>query len=207
MSGEKGLVEELGGWDEVYEKIAPAQLPWNAGKPDSDLVRLFEAGRFPAGRALDLGTGPGHDAAYLANNGFEVHAIDISPKALTLARETAASAGVSGKIRFLEADVLRLKVAQNAFTLINDRGCFHVFEPKLRPFYTSRVHRALKPGGKLFLRTFSDKEPPGPGPRRLAREELLSCFETGFKLESLEEGIFEGPRKPKAWLALFRKTN
>ena len=56
----------------------PAEsLPWNAGGPDADLVRLVDQGRIPVGHALDLGTGPGHDAVFLIERAFQVIAIDI----------------------------------------------------------------------------------------------------------------------------------
>jgi len=207
MSQKTGLVEELGGWDEVYKSVAETELPWNAGGPDSDLVRLVGEGKIPKGRVLDLGVGPGHDAAFLAKEGYDVYAIDISSAALNLARKTANAFGVEDKIKFMQADVLDMKVGAGAVSFVYDRGCFHVFKPEQRPFYIGRIHRALKRDGKLLIRTFSDKVPPGPGPHRFTKSELLTCFESGYELEFIEEGIFEGPRKPEAWLALFRKKD
>jgi hypothetical protein len=43
-----------GGWDAVYRDLKPEDLPWNAGGPDPDLVRLVESGAVPIGRAIDL---------------------------------------------------------------------------------------------------------------------------------------------------------
>ena len=50
------------------------------------------------GRALDLGTGTGYVAIALALHGWEVDAVDISPKALELAQKNAALNGVQPKI-------------------------------------------------------------------------------------------------------------
>ena len=66
-------------WEEIYTRNCPEELPWNAGGPDPDLVRLVKAGTIPAGQALDIGTGPGHDAVFLIQHGFNVIGIDISP--------------------------------------------------------------------------------------------------------------------------------
>jgi len=203
---EPGLVDKLGGWDKVYRELKTEDLPWNAGKPDSDLVRLMESGVIPPGPVLDLGVGPGHDAAFLAQKGFDVTAIDISPTALALARKTARAGGVESRIEFREEDVLELKSKPGAFSFVYDRGCFHLFESAKRPVYLDRIGRALKTGGHLSIRTFSDKVPPGPGPYRFTREELLGYFKDAYELLSLSEGIFEGPRRPEAWLALFEKT-
>ncbi|MBI3297355.1 MAG: methyltransferase domain-containing protein [Elusimicrobia bacterium] len=203
----KGLVEQLGGWDGVYKTVKPEELPWNAGFPDSDLRRLVEASRLPLGRALDAGTGPGHDAAYLALNGWDVLAVDVSPAALALAARTVRAAYAEGRVTLRQADVLTLREPAESFALVHDRGCFHTLDAKDRPRYVALVERLLGPGGKVVLRTFSDKEPAGPGPHRFPKAELETAWSSGFVFEELREGIFEGPRKPKAWLALLRKRS
>ena len=72
-------------WEDFYIKTKPEALPWNAGGPDPDLVRLVRSGQIPAGQAcltgrqaLDIGTGPGHDAVFLMQQGFNIIAIDTS---------------------------------------------------------------------------------------------------------------------------------
>lgn len=201
---EAGLVEKHGSWDGVYREMAEEELPWNAGAPDSDLVTLIESGKIPKGRALDLGVGPGHDAAFLAKSGYQVTAVDISPAAIRLAKKTARAAGVEDKINFLEADILHMRTPSEAFGFIYDRGCFHIFPRIQRPLYMARINRAFSSGGIFMIRTFSDKVPPGPGPHRFTKAELLENFE-GFELLSIKESVFEGPRRPEAWLAVFRK--
>src|SRR5262249_6620438 len=148
----------------------PEELPWNAGGPDSELVKLVESGKIQKGPALDIGTGPGHDAIYLAQNGFQVLALDIAPKAIELAQANAKKAGVEKAIDFQAGDILKIPLPKTVF--INDRGCFHVLTPKDQKTYIARVYRSLAPDGLLLLRTFSDKEPPGPGPYRFTRREL-----------------------------------
>ena len=51
-----------------------------------------------AGRALDLGTGSGYVAIYLAQHGWDVDAVDVSPRALELARRNAELNGVAPRI-------------------------------------------------------------------------------------------------------------
>jgi release factor glutamine methyltransferase len=50
------------------------------------------------GRALDLGTGSGYVAIYLAQRGWQVDAVDISPRALALARHNAERNGAAPRI-------------------------------------------------------------------------------------------------------------
>ncbi len=49
-------------------------------------------------RALDLGTGSGYVAIYLALHGWQVDAVDVSPRALELARRNAELNGVAPRV-------------------------------------------------------------------------------------------------------------
>jgi hypothetical protein len=70
----------------------------------------------------------------------------------------------------------------------------------------------LKPGGRLWLLCFSDKEPGVQGPRRVSQQELHAAFAENFAIESIEpirfeartdiEGIAFSPGGPQAWLAV-----
>jgi SAM-dependent methyltransferase len=73
-------------------------------------------------RGVELGCGPGKDAAYLASRGFDVTAIDIVPTALKQTEKKAGTAGV--KVRWLQADVLNPPKLE-PLDLIYDRGCYH----------------------------------------------------------------------------------
>ena len=57
------------------------------------------------GKALDLGCGEGQNAVWLAERGWIVQAVDMSPGAVAEARDYAAAAGVDRTIVFDVADV------------------------------------------------------------------------------------------------------
>jgi methyl halide transferase len=61
--------------------------------------------KIKACRAVELSYGTGANAIWLAQQGFEVAAVDISPLAIEKARRRAAAAGV--QVRFEVADVLK----------------------------------------------------------------------------------------------------
>jgi len=198
-------------WEDVYTRTDPQALPWNAGGPDPDLVRLVEDGTIspgepglPAGRqALDLGTGPGHDAVFLIQHGFNVIGIDISPSALKLARENASKAGLFGF--FQQGDIRQIPVENGFVDFANDRGCFHVLGTADRPKAVEEVHRVLRKGGLYLLHVFSDQEPPGEGPHRFTRKELDDLFKAKFKVLQFWEGVFHGPKQPKSYSMLMEK--
>jgi 2-polyprenyl-6-hydroxyphenyl methylase/3-demethylubiquinone-9 3-methyltransferase len=54
---------------------------------------------------LDLGCGSGQVSALAAKMGAQVHAVDIAPRMLEIARQGAQSAGVQERVSFEEGDV------------------------------------------------------------------------------------------------------
>jgi SAM-dependent methyltransferase len=80
---------EAAHWDERY---ASADQLWS-GDPNSILVEVASF-RSP-GRVLDVGCGEGADAVWLAAQGWDVSALDISGVALERAEKHAKEAGVS----------------------------------------------------------------------------------------------------------------
>jgi SAM-dependent methyltransferase len=190
-------------WEERYLLEPPETLPWNAGRPDPDLVRLVNEGRIPVGQALDLGTGPGHDAVFLIQKGFDVVGIDISPSAIKLARENASHHGLFGF--FQTGDIRAVPMEDQYVDFINDRGCFHTLDPEDRDAAIAEMARVLKRRGLLLLRVFSDEEPGTDGPHRFSRAALESLFAGRFRLLEFWDGVYEGSRRAKSRLVLMEK--
>lgn len=74
-------------WDARYS----GEQVWS-GNPNEALVA--ETLDLTPGRALDVGCGEGADAVWLARQGWQVTALDISAKAVQLTQRLAAQAGV-----------------------------------------------------------------------------------------------------------------
>ncbi|WP_405059284.1 class I SAM-dependent methyltransferase [Kribbella sp. NBC_01505] len=81
-------------WDARY---AESTRIWS-GKPNAALV--VEVAGLTPGRALDLGSGEGGDAIWLAQQGWQVTAVDVSPIALGRAEQHAKEAGVDEQIEW-----------------------------------------------------------------------------------------------------------
>jgi SAM-dependent methyltransferase len=75
-------------WDERYS----GEQVWS-GRPNQALVA--EVSELSPGRALDVGCGEGADTVWLAQQGWQVTALDISPKAVQRTESAAARAGVA----------------------------------------------------------------------------------------------------------------
>ena len=80
------------------------------------------AADLPPGRALDLGCGEGGDVLWLAERGWQVTGVDISPTAVARGRAAAAAAGLpEGQVRFV-ADDLASFAADGEYDLVT--ACF-----------------------------------------------------------------------------------
>ena len=71
--------------------------------------------------ALELGTGVGPGALFLAARGFRVHGIDLIPEAIAQARRNASARGVEATFEVM--DVTRIPHAGPAYDLIVDSYC------------------------------------------------------------------------------------
>lgn len=165
-------------WDEFY-KGTPA---WDIGHPQPAFEALVENGEIKPGRALDIGCGRGENAIMLAMNGCDVTGIDLSEIAISDAKVKAAERHV--KVYFVVGDVLRMDqlFKESELDVIIDSFLFHTFTDEERPIFARQVYRVLKPGGKYFMLCFSDKDPAGPGPRRISKAEIEHTFTPLFKI-------------------------
>jgi SAM-dependent methyltransferase len=119
--------------------------------PCPELVEFVGQGRVaPGARVIDLGCGCGRNAVWLAQQGFNVTAVDVSPHAVQLAKALAVGRGAA--LHVVEADVTDLsEFPENHYELAYDNRCLHlIIEQHLRDAYLKGVRRILRPSG-IFL--------------------------------------------------------
>ncbi|OBI06545.1 methyltransferase [Mycobacterium sp. E2462] len=138
----------------------PAATPWDIGGPQPVVQRLVALGAVK-GDVLDPGTGPGHHAIYYAANGYAATGIDGSATALERARENARAAGVS--VDFQLADATKLDGLENRFDTVVDCAFYHTFntDPELQRSYAQALHRATRPGARLYMFEFGQHDVNG----------------------------------------------
>ena len=146
------------------------------------------------GVALDLASGEGQNAVFLAENGWKVDAVDISPVGVRKARKLAKQAGV--KINFLQADLDFYAIPKEKYDLII---VLFFWDRRL----VSRIKRGLKKGGRILFETYTLEtllrglEGPRQAKYLLKANELLELFRD-FRVLLYREGIFREGGKPKA---------
>jgi cyclopropane fatty-acyl-phospholipid synthase-like methyltransferase len=191
--------ERFPAWDKFYQELEGETMPWYYAGLDPDLDRALSTFGVRGGSALDLGTGPGTQAIALAERGFEVTGTDLAAAAVERASERAAARGLA--VRFRQDDVLDSQL-EGAFGLVFDRGCFHVIAPENRAAYVEAVQKLVAPGGFLFLKCFSIKQPGDTGPFRFTPADIERIFGRAFAVRSIEETVYQGTLNPLP-LALF----
>lgn len=128
-------------WDQRY---AAADLVWGAG-PNRFVVQEF-TGR-PPGRALDLAAGEGRNALWLAEQGWQVLALDFSRVAIDRGNRLAAERGV--QVSWVVADVLSASLPDVSFDGVLV-AYLHLPGPR-RAAVLARAAAALAPGGTLLV--------------------------------------------------------
>jgi SAM-dependent methyltransferase len=123
------------------------------------------------GRALDIATGKGRNAFFLAALGFDVDAIDISAVALEEARERATALTLS--ISWRQMDLEQLELPERCYDLIVN---FNYLQRSLVP----QIKKALKSGGVAIFETYLIDQrnighPSNPA-YLLGHNELLELF-------------------------------
>jgi SAM-dependent methyltransferase len=150
------------------------------------------------GRALDIASGEGRNAVFLAQHGFDVDSVDISEKGLRKAQELARQMGV--EIRTLVSDLDTYQIEKGRYDLISN---FYFLNRKLIP----RMKRGLKKGGIVIFETYilEHRNLRTGGPKNLRYflkpNELLKLFRE-FRILFYREGIFRENGKRKAIASL-----
>ncbi len=146
----------------------------------------------PKGKALDIASGEGRNAVFLAQHGFEVDAVDISEKGLKKARKLAKEKGV--KINTFLIDLDQHQIEKERYVLIAN---FYFLRRRLIP----RIKQGLKKGGRVIFETYllEHRTLGTEGPKQakyfLKPNELLRLFKD-FRILFYREGIFrEGGRR------------
>jgi SAM-dependent methyltransferase len=177
--------------------------PWVIGEPQPAVVALERDGWF-RGDVLDIGCGTGANAVFLAESGHRVHGIDLSSRAIELARSHAAARGIA--VEFAVSDALRL---EGRYDTVLDSALFHVYGLD-RADYVRSLLRVTAPGARVHLLALADVGPRyGP---QISDQVIREAFGFGWQLEHLGPSTYRcrtgaGVTDAPAWLARLRRTS
>ena len=140
ITGDEEMANFKEAWDKTY-----ARTDYVFGKlPAEFLAKHVDI--LPKGIALDIATGEGRNAVFLAKKGFSVEGVDISSEGIKKAQKLAAENGV--KIRTVNADLNRYKIRPNYYSVILNINY-------LQRSLFSEIKNGLKKGGIVVFETFT----------------------------------------------------
>lgn len=138
LTGDEDFGNPQGAWDKTYSR-----KEYVFGKDPAEFLSK-NIKMLPKGKALDIATGEGRNAVYLAKKGFLVEGVDISAEGLRKAQKLAGENGV--KIETINADLDRYKIKPDSYTVILN---FYYLQRSLFP----QIKAGLKKGGMLVFET------------------------------------------------------
>lgn len=158
-------------------------------------------------QVLDAATGTGNTALELARVGANVHAFDLTPRLLAIARERAELAGLD--VELVDGDLLAIPYPEGSFdVVVSTFGAFTVDDHQR---CMAELVRVARPGGMVVTTAWADEgclatlrhaaferypqlaDPSAPDPRAWSREdglrEMLAGLPATLELERRQHGL------------------
>ncbi|MGF1461411.1 MAG: methyltransferase domain-containing protein [Leptolyngbyaceae cyanobacterium] len=189
-------------WESRYQA---GTTRWDLGQASPPLTHLLQQPDAPPpGKAIVLGCGRGHDAVFLAQQGFDVVGVDYAPSAIAAATQAAAAAQVQAE--FWQRNIFELlpEYAEQ-FDYVVEHTCFCALEPALRDRYIDLVHNLLKADGQYIAVFFTHGRTGGP-PYGIQPATLKQLFSQQFEILQLEPAQHSVPsRQNEEHIGVFQK--
>ncbi len=191
-------------WNDRYRD---GNIPWDTGRHSAELARVLYADQIHPCRVIEFGCGTGSNAVWLAEQGYDVTGLDLSPLAIERANQRAAEAGV--KVRFLAGDLLAAPDLGEPADFLFDRGCYHAVRRENVAGYLDAADRALGAGGIGLVLAGNAKEKHDPGPPVVEESEFRGEIGSRFDIVWVREFRFDPvigvDIEPLGWSCFFRK--
>jgi SAM-dependent methyltransferase len=177
--------------NKIYSGMGLDNIPWNVETPPDILQDLIRSTKLSPCKIIELGCGAGNYVRYYSKMGFDATGVDISEKAIEIARELAQKAGV--KCEFIAADVLGdMPEIKSNYEFVYDWELLHHIFPEDRNKYIENVHRLLKSQGRYLSVCFSEASTQfgGVGKYRKTPIDTVLYFSSEAEIESLFGRLF-----------------
>ncbi len=165
-------------WTHIYQTEEPR---WDLKQPAPALKDILPRLKLPKSRVLVLGAGSGNDAAFFAEHGHMVTAVDISPEALARGQKKYAHLE---NLKWIQSDLFQLgREHEQAYDLVFEHTCYCAIDPSKRNDLINAWKKYLSPGGFLLGVFFAMERRSGPpfgGTEWELRERLKKSFQFVF---------------------------
>jgi SAM-dependent methyltransferase len=180
--------DEVMDWDSAYREQAHFEgpPPWNIGEPQPELAALVAAGKFRSD-VLDAGCGFAELSLALADQGYTVVGVDLTPTAVAAATKSAQERGLT-TATFVQADITSFSGYDGRFSTVVDSTLFHSLPVERRDGYLHAVHRAAAPGANFFVLVFAKGAFPAemePKPNEVDEDELRAAVGKYWEVDEI----------------------
>lgn len=144
-------------------------------------------------RVLDIGCGEGKDAVFLARNGYQVSAFDITDSGIEKGKMLAEKCGTY--VDFFKADIRDFRPTKN-YDVIFCSGVFHFVPPDLRPEIMESLKKHTNKNGLHTMNVFIHKpfveEGAGKDKERYYwKSGEMFTYYTDWLIHKMDEEIFD----------------
>ncbi len=190
-------------WQEHYESN---DLGWDLGQVAPPFAKLWQEEKLPVGKVLIPGCGRGHEVVFLAENGFEVTAVDFSEGAVTYLENALSERNLEGRV--LHQDFFSLDDSHDGvYDLVLEQTFFCAISPRRRQDYALNIARVLRPKGMLVGLFYHTGKEGGP-PYNTTREDIEINFSKNFEIQEFDKtSLSIEQRKDKEWLGVLKKKD
>jgi SAM-dependent methyltransferase len=180
-------MSDLTRWNDRYQT---GETPWDTGNPSSELARVVSEASIAPCRCVELGCGTGSNAVWLAQQGFDVTAIDGSTLAIERATRRASATGVV--VKFQVGDVLAPPPDMGGtFDFFFDRGCYHAVRRVNAAAYLQTLRSVTRADSLGLVLAGNAREPHEPGPPFVTEAEIRAELGSVFEVVKLREFYFD----------------
>jgi uncharacterized protein YndB with AHSA1/START domain len=162
-------------WESRY---ADGGQVWS-GRVNQTLVDVLSAVDVVPGHALDLGCGEGGDAVWLAQRGWRVTAVDISPTAVARGETAARRLGLADRVSWVAHDLSTWDV-DASYDLVT-ASFFQAPVPLARVEILRRQAARVAPGGRLLVVSHA-APPPWASPEHVGGHRFSTPEEEAAQL-------------------------
>jgi cyclopropane fatty-acyl-phospholipid synthase-like methyltransferase len=168
----------------AQDAIPPEQLfdldQWHYHGLDAIRAAADQLALGPTSRVLDIGSGVGGPARYLAHTiGCRVTALELQPKLNAIAVDLTQRSGLSERVTHVLGDALAYPFADAEFdAVVSLLAILHIPD---RPRLFERLARALRSGGGCYVEDLCARAPFSPDDLRDLREIVFGVSVTSIE--------------------------
>jgi len=159
-------------WNDVYATKGERERSWYQDHPSSSMNAITSIRLSHDAAIIDVGGGDSHVVDALLDEGFtNVTVLDISAQAIENAKRRLGER--ADLVRWVVSDITDY-APDMQFDFWHDRAAFHFLtDPNDVEKYMATAHTCIRPGGYMFLGTFSVD-----GPKRCSALDVTQYSET-----------------------------